>query len=62
MEFVWIEEERTYGLLVHYGATHSLVRYESDGVEIEEWLENDDFEFRSERAFEYEQEDDESGI
>jgi hypothetical protein len=57
IELVWIFEERTYGQLMHYGATHSLVRYESGGLDIEEWLENDEFELRSERAFEYEADD-----
>ncbi len=54
-EWVWIYDERLYGELVHYGATYSLVRYEKMGHVWEEWLENDDFELRSERAFEYEQ-------
>jgi hypothetical protein len=57
IEYVWIFSERTYGQLLRYGATHSLVRYIDEEIEIEEWLENDDFEFRSERAFEYEQDD-----
>lgn len=57
MEYVWIFEERVYGVLLNYGAAVSLVRYESNGLEYEEWLDNDDFEFRSERAFEYEQDD-----
>lgn len=54
IELVWILEERVYGVLLSYGATHSLVKYESGGLDIEEWLENDEFELRSERAIEYE--------
>ena len=57
MEYVWIHHVKNYGVLVHYGAEYSLIRYDQDGLEIEEWLENDDFELRSERAFEYEQDD-----
>lgn len=55
IEWVWIFEERNYGQLLHYGAFYSKVRYLSGGLEIEEWLSNDDFEVREGRI-EYEQE------
>lgn len=56
IEYVWIFSERNYGELLHYGAFCSFVRYESGGLQIEEWLNNDDFEIRQEHAIEYEQE------
>lgn len=57
VEWVWLYDEQAYGVVLKYGATHSLIRYESVGHIWEEWIENDDFEFRSERAIEYEQDD-----
>ena len=53
-EWVWIHEERVYGELLNYGTYFSTVRYEKDGLLCEVLLENDEFELRSERAFDYE--------
>ena len=55
-EWVWIHEERVYGELINYGTYFSRVRYEKSGLEYEVLLENDEFEFRSERFFDYEDE------
>jgi hypothetical protein len=44
-EYVWLEEERKYAILVNRGAFFSLVRYSDGTTDFEVYIENDDIEF-----------------
>lgn len=41
---IFIPEKSVFGNLISYGAFYSLVTYNLNGVRIEEYLENDEFE------------------
>lgn len=56
-EYVWIIEERTYGILLHHGAYYSMVRYTRGGIDYEVLIENDEFELWEDHAIGYEQDD-----
>lgn len=40
---VFIHEEKTFGTVENLGAFASVVKYQKDGLEIEELLENEEF-------------------
>lgn len=42
---VYIQSEKVYGTVKHMGAFASMVKYEIDGIQYEELLENDDLLF-----------------
>ena len=45
---VYIQSEQAYGIVEKMGAFASMVKYEIDGVQYEELLENDDLLFLGE--------------
>lgn len=53
-EVVWLIGHKRYAFLVHRGAYYSTVRWEEKGILYEEEVENNDYEFWSERAIEIE--------
>lgn len=55
-EIVWLKEERRPAILVSRGAFFSVIRYITNGIEYEVDVENDDYEFWEERAFDFESE------
>lgn len=57
-EIVWLTEARTFGVRLRMGAFFSLIRYVSDGQEIEELIENNEIETWREHAIDYEPDDD----
>lgn len=54
---VFIHEERSYGTVEALGTYASKVKYEKDGKEIEEIMENDEFTVMDEIVFEHIEED-----
>jgi hypothetical protein len=54
---VFIHEEKTFGTVESLGAFASVVKYEKDGLEIEELLENEDFAIVDEIVFTHIQEE-----
>lgn len=53
----FIHEERCYGTVEKLGVYASLVKYQKDGIEIEELLDNEDFVIVDEIVFEHTEED-----
>jgi len=56
IKIVFIHAERVYGSVESLGLYASKVRYQKDGIEIEEVLENDEFTVMDEIIFEHEEE------
>ena len=54
---VFIHEEKTFGTVENLGAFASVVKYEKDGLEIEELLENEEFAIVDEIVFTHIQEE-----
>lgn len=54
-DLVWIIEDAVVGEVLRYGIEFSLVRWTSDGIEYEEYLEN--FEFLEYRRIDLDEED-----
>lgn len=54
---VFLHQERLYGTIESLGTYASKVKYEKDGKEIEELLENDEFTVMDEIVFEHIEED-----
>lgn len=48
---VYIYEEKTHGTVDNLGAFASVVKYQKDGIEYEELLENDEFAIVDEIVF-----------
>jgi hypothetical protein len=48
VEYVWLIEERCYGILVNMGAHVSRVKYNTGGIEYEVFISNDEIEFINE--------------
>lgn len=42
-DLVWIIEDSVVGEVVQYGAQFSLIKWTSDGIQFEEYLENFEF-------------------
>lgn len=42
IELVWIESERCFGEVIKRNHAYSLVRFFNDGIDHEEFIENDD--------------------
>lgn len=53
-EIVWLNEQRTYAVLVSRHAHYSVVRYAVEGHTIELEVLNDDYEYWESRAIEHE--------
>ena len=53
IKIVFIHAERTYGSVENLGLYASKVKYQKDGIEIEEVLENDEFTVMDEIVFEH---------
>jgi len=56
IKIVFIHAERLYGSVESLGIYASKVKYQKDGIEIEEVLENDEFTIMDEIVFEHEEE------
>ena len=54
---VWLYEEKAYGTVEKMGAFASLVKYQKDGIEYEELIENDEFAIVEEIVFDHIEED-----
>ncbi len=54
----YIHEERKYGTVEKLGVYASVVKYQVDGVYVEELLDNEDFVIVDEIVFEHTEEDD----
>ena len=54
---VFIHELSTFGSVDSLGAFASVVKYQKDGVEIEEMMDNEDFSIMDEIVFEHVEED-----
>ena len=52
-EYVWIPDERVYGILVSSGAYYSRVEYSVDGITYEVVMDNDDFEYFGDYGIDY---------
>lgn len=57
-EVVWLFGRNRYAFLVHRGAYYSTVRWDEESILYEEEIENNDYEFWSERAIEFESDPD----
>ncbi len=57
-EQVWLKTHNVWAVLISRGAYYSHVVWSNDGVEYEDYVENDDYDFWTERAFEFESDDD----
>jgi hypothetical protein len=57
-EMVWLLTQRRWAVLTHLGAHYSTVEWVENGIEYEDIIENDDYEFLEDRAFEFEPDDD----
>lgn len=55
IQFIWLFEERTFGVLIEMGAYFSRVRYVHGGIDYDIYVENDEFEFWEDHAIEYEE-------
>lgn len=53
-EVVWLREKGRFAFLVHRGAFFSTVKWFDEGIEYEDDIENDDYEFWEERSIEFE--------
>ena len=53
IKIVFIHAERVYGSVESLGLYASKVKYQKDGIEIEEVLENDEFTIMDEIVFEH---------
>jgi hypothetical protein len=53
IKIVFIHSERVYGSVENLGLYASKVKYQKDGIEIEEVLENDEFTIMDEIIFEH---------
>ena len=53
IKIVFIHSERVYGSVESLGLYASKVKYQKDGIEIEEVLENDEFTVMDEIVFEH---------
>ncbi len=53
---VWLSEYRTFGYLLQEGAFTSLIRFMHEGEDIEEQIENDEYNLWEEHAIDYESE------
>jgi len=53
IKIVFIHAERVYGSIESLGLYASKVKYQKDGIEIEEVLENDEFTIMDEIVFEH---------
>lgn len=40
---VFLRDQQIFGEVLRFGAHASLIKYEFDGEELVEWIENDDF-------------------
>lgn len=58
IKIVFIHSERLYGSVENLGLYASKVKYQKDGIEIEEVLENDEFTVMDEIIFEHVEESD----
>jgi hypothetical protein len=45
IEFVWLTELRTPGILVSMGAFYSIIKYTREGIDYEVEISNDEWEF-----------------
>lgn len=52
-EYVWIPEERVYGILVSAGAYYSRVVYSTGGITYEVVMDNDEFEYFGDYGIDY---------
>lgn len=52
-EYVWIPDERVYGILVSAGAYYSRVMYSKDGITYEVVMDNDEFEYFGDYGIDY---------
>ena len=52
-EYVWIPEERVYGIIVSSGAYCSLVMYSAGGTTYEVVMDNDEFEYFGDYGIDY---------
>lgn len=53
-EVVWLLEKRRYALLLNMGAYYSQVLWTENGIDYEDLIPNDEWEFWEERAIDYE--------
>ena len=53
---VWLHEYRTFGYLLQQGAFFSTIRFMLDGEDVEEQVENDEYEDWEAHAIDYESE------
>ena len=52
-EYVWIPDERVYGILVSSGAYFSTVAYSVDGITYQVVMSNDEFEYFGDYGIDY---------
>lgn len=52
-EYVWIPEEKVYGILINYGAYYSTVVYSVGGITYEVVMDNDEFEYFGDYGIDY---------
>lgn len=52
-EYVWIPEERVYGILISSGAYYSRVVYSLEGTTYEVVMDNDEFEYFGDYGIDY---------
>lgn len=57
INIVFIHPEQLYGTVEKLGAFASIVKYQKDGVEVEELIDNEDFTVMDEIVFEHIEED-----
>ena len=51
ISIVWIPELQTYGSVENLGVYGSIVKYQKNGIEVEELLDNEDFTVMDEIVF-----------
>jgi hypothetical protein len=51
ISIVWIPELQIYGSVENLGVYGSIVKYQKDGIEVEELLDNEDFTVMDEIVF-----------
>ena len=52
-EYVWIPEEKVYGICINAGAYYSTVVYSVDGITYEVVMDNDEFEYFGDYGIDY---------
>lgn len=56
-EVVWLKTQRRWAFLVSRGAWYSVVHWRENDIDYEDTVENDDYEFWTERAIEFNSDD-----